>query len=127
MIQPLRARASARTRSISSATSPTPPAIEDLVRRADVRAPVDVDRLAREAPERAARVEHHDDVAGIVVQALGQPPARRDLDRLPDAIERDAVPRGQRLHAADAGNDLVLEGSSSPRARISSTIASVLS
>ena len=76
MIQPLRARASARTRSISSATSPTRPGDQDLVRRADVGAPVDVDRLVGEAPERAARVEHHDDVVGIVVQALGEPPAR---------------------------------------------------
>ena len=109
MIQPLRSRASARTRSISSATSATPPAIEDLVGRADVGAPVDVDRLVGEAPERAAGVEHHDDVVGIVVQALGDAPAGRDHDRPPDAVERDAVARRERLHAADAGDDLVVE------------------
>ena len=91
MIQPLRSRASARTRSISSATSATRARHQDLVRRADVGAPVDVHRLAGEAPERAPRVEHDDDVVGIVVQPFGEPATRGDVDGPPDAVEGDAV------------------------------------
>ena len=55
-------------------------------------------------------VEHDDDGVDACGPAFGEPAAGRDLDRLPDRVQRDAMARRQRLDGGDAGNDLVVEG-----------------
>ena len=62
-IQPFRRRASLLTRTISSRTSRQHARHEQLVGRAEVRAPVDLDRRI-DVHERQAGVEHDDDVVG---------------------------------------------------------------
>src|SRR5436190_12288730 len=86
---------------------------QDLVRRSEIGAPIDVDVLVGEVPPGVLAVEHDDEAIDTGRPSLGESPARGDLDRLGDSIERDPVPRGQHLHGADARNDLV--GKAPPR------------
>ena len=108
MIQPLRSRASARTRSISLGDVADAARHEQLVVRAEVGAPVDLG-VRVDARERAARVEHDDDVVGLRRKALRQPAPRRDLHGAGDAVERDPVARRQRRDRADPRHDVELE------------------
>src|SRR5579863_2971557 len=82
---------------------------EDFVVGAEISAPEDVDLGIADCLERAIRVQHHDHVVDVVRQSLGDFAARRDVNRAPDPVERDFVPRRQCLDGADAGNDFVLE------------------
>src|ERR1035438_5428855 len=83
---------------------------EDLVLGPDVRTPVDLDAGLRDAGERAGRVQHHDHIVAMLGKAtLGQPAAGGDVDRLADLGQAHPVPGSQRLHAADSGDDLVLQ------------------
>ena len=104
MIQPLRSRASARTPHDLVGDVPDAARDEDLVRRADVRAPVDLDRRIRDGAKRAVGVEHDDDVVRIRRPSARQPPARGDQHRPAHAVQRDPVARGEGGDAADPGD-----------------------
>ncbi len=109
MTQPLRSRASLRTRSISPDLGQWA-GHEELVLRPEVGPPVDVHRLVQHVPERAVAVEHHHHVVDTVGEpVLGEAPAGGNENGAGDVVERDPVPRGQGMNAAHARNHLVLE------------------
>jgi len=85
------------------------PGDEDFVLCPDIGAPIDVDRGIPHVFERAIAVQHHHDIVDPVGQSLGKVAAGRDVNGFADAIERDFMPGRQRLNAADAGNDLIVE------------------
>src|SRR5690606_38407557 len=80
---------------------------EDLVRRAQVRAPVDV--VVGQLGEGTPRVEHDEDVVGGGA-LLGEAAAGGDVHRAAHPGERGAVPGGERGDRADAGDHLVVVG-----------------
>src|SRR5476649_1310287 len=84
-----------------------PAGYEDLFRRAKISAPKDV-VVARHMGEGLFAVEHHHAV-DAVGQAFHGFAAGGEQHRLADAIERDAVARGQGLDSGDAGDDLDLD------------------
>jgi precorrin-6A/cobalt-precorrin-6A reductase len=86
-IQPLRDRASARTRTISSATSASRPEM----------------RISSGVPR------YHDDEARDRRQPRRAAPAGRDEHVARDAVEHQLVPGGERRHRADPRDDLVLD------------------
>src|SRR4051812_23335820 len=86
-----------------------PSGYENLILRADIGAPIDVDAGAVDCLEGLLSVEHDDNGIGVVGKSSRQLPAGRDVDRFADAIERDPVLRRQRLDAADAGNHVVFD------------------
>ena len=108
-IQPLRAFASSRARTISAATRSSGPAIRISSCGAEIGAPVDVDARWRERRERRARVEHHDDVVDAVREPIGEQARGGDQHRPADAVERDPVAGGERVQGADPGDHLVVE------------------
>src|ERR1700712_3301781 len=82
------------------------PADEDLVCRAEVRAPPDV-RRRRAVAEGAVAVEHDD---GRACQAvLAESAAGGDQHRFSNVVERDAVACGQRLDRGYPRDDVVVE------------------
>ena len=107
--QPLRALASARIRTISSATSAQRTGHEDLVRCAEVGTPPDVDARRVDLRERLPSVEHHDELAHAVGPAFGQSPPGGHEHRLADPVQRDGERGGERLGRGDAGDDRDVE------------------
>ena len=106
MIQPWRARASARSFDDLFADLADGARHQQFVGRAEVGAPPD-SGLRRAGPERAVAVEHHH---GAAVEPVGrQPPAGGDQHRLADVVERDAMSGRQRLDRGDAGDDVVVD------------------
>ena len=106
MIQPCRARASARSAAMLRPDLADGARDQQLVVGAQVGAPPDPG-LGRACPKRAVGVEHHDRRAGQPVRA--QLPAGGDQHRFADLVERDAVPSRQRLDRGDAGDDVVVD------------------
>ena len=111
MIQPCAARAAARAATIRSPTSASGPAISDLLRHAEIGAPVDVERPP---PAAARKAQSPSSITASVVAPpaprLAQPPPGGDVHRAADRVERDAVARGQRLQAGDPRDHRLLEG-----------------
>ena len=111
MIQPLRRRASARSSSILGPRLGERAGDEQLVGRAEVRAPEDLDAVGIHRAERAVGIEHHDEIVDAVGPAVvRQPPPGGDLHGAAHPVQRDPMARGERVDAADARDDLVLEG-----------------
>ena len=71
MIQPLRPRASARTPRSLGPASASGAGDEQLVGRAEVRAPEDLDAVGIDRAERAVGVEHHHEIVDAVGPAVG--------------------------------------------------------
>src|SRR6478735_10206318 len=79
---------------------------EQLVGRAEVGAPPDLG-VGRGSQERTFTVEHHH---GRPADSLvPQPAAGGDEDGLANIVERDAMPRGERLDGGDPGDHVELE------------------
>src|SRR3954463_4109875 len=86
-----------------------PSGYENLILRADIGAPIDVDARALDRLEGLLSVEHDDNGIDVVGKSFRQLPAGRDVDRFADAVERDPVFRRQRLDTADAGNHVIFD------------------
>src|SRR4051794_29232980 len=86
-----------------------PSGYENLILRADIGAPIDVDARALDRLEGLLSVEHDDNGIDVVGKSFRQLPAGRDVDGFADAVERDPVLRRQRLDAADAGNHVIFD------------------
>ena len=89
-----------------------PPVHEQLVGRAEVGAPVqlEVGEGARELGAREVAVERDDDVAEGRVVLVGEATPRRDVEGHVDAAQRDAMARGEQLRCTDPGDDVMVEG-----------------
>ena len=99
-IQPFRRRAALLTRTISSRDLGHHAGQQDLVRRAEVGAPVDL-RIADRRAERQPGVEHHDDVVGIARPARPRAAGRVVISTAPaDPVQGHPEPRRQRGHGA---------------------------
>src|SRR5471032_97688 len=73
---------------------------QNLVRRADISTPVNVDILISETFVGAFSIQHHNHAVDVVRKTLGYAPPRCYLDRLSNAIQRYLVLCGQSLDAA---------------------------
>ena len=103
MIQPLRARASARRRTISSRTAGRSPDTRISSGVPEVGAPEDVQVGVGQVGEGRAAVEHHDHVVDVAGHALvGEPAAGGDQHGRADPVEDQPVRGGQCGDAADA-------------------------
>ena len=79
---------------------------KDLVRRAEIGAPPDVEAGEVEVPEARLAVEHDEDGFGTRRPALvPEPPPGGDVDGAVHSVERDRVGRRQGLDGGDAGDD----------------------
>ena len=105
MIQPLRARASARWRTISVAHRAQVAGHQDLVGGAEVGAPEDVEVGVGQVGEGRAAVEHDDHVVDVAGHALvGEPAAGGDQHGRADPVQDQPVRGGEGGDAADAGD-----------------------
>ena len=106
MIQPCRSRASARSSTMRSPTSPTVPDTNSSSGGAQIGAPPDPRRRPgtpeTSSPRRASPPRPR-------TTRCPQLPAGGDQHRFADVVERDPVPRRQRLDRGDAGDDVVGE------------------
>ena len=109
MIQPFSRLASARIASMSFTTSDRRPDTRILVFRADVSSPIDVDVGVIDLLEGLLTVQQDDHAVGVVGKSFCQLPAGRNMNGFSDPIERNPVPRRQRLHAADAGDHFIFK------------------
>src|SRR5260370_19288724 len=80
---------------------------QDLGRRAEIGAPVDLDILAGEAPISVLAVEQYGDAVDARWESFSELAARGQRHRLGDAVERDLVPCRERLNGGDAGDYLL--------------------
>jgi drug/metabolite transporter (DMT)-like permease len=91
------------------------PGDQHLVRRAEVRAPEDVQARVVEGGRGERAVQHDHGAVEPVRQAAGDPAGRGDVDRLADPVQRDAVGRREGLDAGHARDHRVLEGDGAER------------
>jgi drug/metabolite transporter (DMT)-like permease len=91
------------------------PGDQHLVRRAEVRAPEDVQARVIEGGRGERAVQHDHGAVEPFRQAAGDPAGRGDVDRLADPVQRDAVGRREGLDAGHARDHRVLEGDGAER------------
>lgn len=104
MIQPLLALACSRRGKDLCLHLQQRPLDQDFIIRSQISAPIDVQlRIVQPGKDRLG-VEHHHHVFNW--RHISQTPTRQYLQGLANAVQGDAMTRGQRLDTADAGNDL---------------------
>src|SRR5579862_2643326 len=87
---------------------------QNFVLRAQIGTPIYVNVRSVDLLEGLLSVEQDHHAVGIDRKSLAQLSAGREADGLADPIERDPVPRRQRLDAADAGDHFVFECNTTP-------------